>query len=436
MGRIYPGEYCIDSNGPDSNFITLQGVILSSFYVGYMITQIPGGLLAQKYGGKYTMGLAVLSTAVLSLLTPITVDKYGSTGLIVLRFLMGILEGPAVPAASVLISKWAPAHERTKIGTTVMSGMTAGTVVGNALSGVLIQHSPIGWPMVFYFFGSLSILWFFAWIFLCYNYPDVHPFISDMEKKYLRETTEENTSRQKRSIPWRHIATSVPFWALLAGKAGFVWGSNTLTADLPKYMTNVLRFSIQANGLLSALPYAIKVVISMMASWLSDWLIKKNKMSRTNVRKTLATTASAMSAIFLLAASYAGCERTLVVVYFTIAVSMMAFFVPGIMVNINDLSPNYAGTLMSVANMVASITGILAPYVAGIITTNQALSEWRMVFWINFAIAVFSSLVYLLWADGEVQYWDDMTTSNEKQQEIKLQEGVSFLRDSPKPDTP
>jgi ACS family sodium-dependent inorganic phosphate cotransporter len=67
-------------------------------------------------------------------------------------------------------------------------GSQIGTVVGTALSGVLIQYSSIGWPSVFYLFGGLGVLWFIAWTLLCYNDPQSHPFISDEEKAFLEKS--------------------------------------------------------------------------------------------------------------------------------------------------------------------------------------------------------------------------------------------------------
>lgn len=53
-----------------------QGIILSSFFWGYLITQIPGGILSQRYGGKYVFMLGILLSAVCSLLTP-NVVRFG-----------------------------------------------------------------------------------------------------------------------------------------------------------------------------------------------------------------------------------------------------------------------------------------------------------------------------------------------------------------------
>lgn len=60
----------------------------------------------------------------------------------------------------------------------------------------------------------------------------------------------------------------------------------------------------------------------------------------------------------------------LVVALFTIAMGLMGTFYPGMKVNPLDLSPNYAGSLMAVTNGIGAITGIIAPYVVGIMTPN------------------------------------------------------------------
>lgn len=68
-----------------------QGIILSAFYYGYIFTHFPGGLLAQKFGGKHTMGFGILSTALFTLLTPL-VAEWGAIPVSVLRFCMGLGE--------------------------------------------------------------------------------------------------------------------------------------------------------------------------------------------------------------------------------------------------------------------------------------------------------------------------------------------------------
>lgn len=75
-------QYCTDDNelsggssgGGDFEWSEqLQGVILGAFFWGYVITHIPGGILSEKFGGKYTLGLGILSTAIFTIITPVTI---------------------------------------------------------------------------------------------------------------------------------------------------------------------------------------------------------------------------------------------------------------------------------------------------------------------------------------------------------------------------
>lgn len=80
--------------------------------------------------------------------------------------------------------------------------------------------------------------------------------------------------------------------------------------------------------------------------------------------------ASVLPAFFIISASYAECNHLLVVIFFISSIGMHAFLTSGLSINPMDLSPNYAGTLMSLANGAGAITGIIAPYSVGLLTPN------------------------------------------------------------------
>lgn len=69
-----------------------QGLILGSFYYGYVLTHIPGGMLAERFGGKWVLGFGLLSTAICTFITPITVKMGGATALFILRVIEGFGE--------------------------------------------------------------------------------------------------------------------------------------------------------------------------------------------------------------------------------------------------------------------------------------------------------------------------------------------------------
>ena len=384
-----------------------QGIILSSFYWGYVVTHLPGGMLSEKFGGKYSLGLGILATAVFTLLTPLVLDLGDAPALIIVRVLMGLCEGTTYPALNAMLAQWTPPQERSMIGSLVFAGAQLGTVFANSLSGIILHYSTVGWPAVFYVFGSVGVLWFLVWLITCYNTPDTHPFISEKEINFLRERMQAHTHKKPPSVPWRHLLRSVPLWALIAAQIGHDWGFFTLVNDLPKYMSSVLKYSIKSNGLLSALPYLTMWICSVVTSCLADWMITRGFMSRTNVRKLGTTIASLGPGAFVMGASYAKCDRTTVVLMFTLGTTLMGTFYPGMKVNALDLSPNYSGTLMALVNGIGAFSGILTPYIVGELTPNGTLTEWRLVFWIVLAVFLVTNLIFVLYASGEVECWND-----------------------------
>lgn len=136
----------------------LQGFILASFYVGYVITHVPGGVFASKYGGKYTLIVGMCVASVFTLLTPVCVEAGGAPALIALRIIIGLGEGVIFPSCAALISSWTPLADRGKIGTLTYSGAQIGSIFGSLMSGWLLDYYP-GWGSVFYFFGVFGVVW-------------------------------------------------------------------------------------------------------------------------------------------------------------------------------------------------------------------------------------------------------------------------------------
>ncbi|XP_049817601.1 putative inorganic phosphate cotransporter isoform X2 [Aethina tumida] len=399
-----------------------QGLILSSFYWGYVITHIPGGIIAEKFGGKYSLGLGILCTAIFTFITPFVI--YATDGnwvwVVVVRVIEGLGEGTTFPALTTLLANWVPLSERSKIGTLVYAGSQIGTVVGNSVSGALIASTQ-DWASVFYVFGALGILWVIIWMMLCYSDPESHPFITEKEKKYLNEEI-ANVSSEKKRIPWKALLTSMPLWALVTAQIGHDWGFFTMVTDLPKYMKDVLHFNVKQNGVWSSVPYIFMWIVSMSSGWLCDWLIKKNIMMITTARKFFTTLASMGPALFIILASYSGCDRTLAVTMFTLAMGCMGTFYCGMKVNALDLSPNYAGAIMAVVNGIGGLTGIIVPYLVGALTENHTLLEWRLVFWIAFGVFFVTNLAFVLFGSGEVQTWNNSEKKPDVEKNSKIAE--------------
>ncbi|XP_068597826.1 sialin-like [Brachionichthys hirsutus] len=379
-----------------------QGWILGSFFYGYITTQVLGGYLANRFGPKWLLGFGILVTVIFTLLTPVAADL-GAGFLIAVRVVEGIGEGVTFPAMYTMWASWAPPLERSRLLTITYLGAQLGTVVALPLSGEICFY--LGWTYVFYIFGVFGLVWFVLWAFLVSNSPLTHPRISEKERLYITASLKNELSSSPRDIPWRAIATSRPLWAIVVTHFSFNWTFYTLLTLLPTYMKDVLGFSIQQNGMLSALPYLGAGFMALAAGQLADYLRETCLYPTAIVRKFFTIVGTIGPAVFLVAAGHTGCNYILAVAFLTICSSLGGVACAGFNINHLDIAPSYAGILLAITNTFGTIPGMVGPVIARSLTKHNTLEEWRSVFYIAAAINVFGAAIYTAFSRGDVQPW-------------------------------
>ncbi|KAL7743888.1 hypothetical protein ACLKA6_003115 [Drosophila palustris] len=198
---VKPNKTTLHSNWQPGEFQwdeATQGLVLGSFFYGYVLTQVPGGRMAELLGGKRIYGYGVLITAIFTLLTPLAA-RCDLPLLVLVRVLEGMGEGVTYPAMHAMLAHWIPPLERNKFAAIVYAGSNIGTVISMPLTGWLCSQSFLGgWPSAFYIFGLLGIVWFGAWMYLVYDRPSEHPRISWKERTYIERALE--VSRQRLQV--------------------------------------------------------------------------------------------------------------------------------------------------------------------------------------------------------------------------------------------
>ncbi|XP_042637500.1 sialin [Orycteropus afer afer] len=362
-----------------------QGWILGSFFYGYIITQIPGGYIASKVGGKLLLGFGILGTAVFTLFTPLAADL-GVGYLIAVRTLEGLGEIFGVNVNQKL----------------TLEGAQLGTVISLPLSGIICFY--MDWTYVFYLFGIIGIFWFILWIWLVSNTPETHRTISRSEKEYILSSLKNQLSSQK-SVPWIPMLKSLPLWAIVVAHFSYNWTFYTLLTLLPTYMKEILRFNVQENGFLSAVPYFGCWLCMILSGQAADNLRAKWNFSTICVRRIFSLVGMIGPAVFLVAAGFIGCDYSLAVVFLTISTTLGGFGSSGFSINHLDIAPSYAGILLGITNTFATIPGMIGPVIAKSLTPNNTIREWQTVFYIAAAINVFGAMFFMLFGKGEVQTW-------------------------------
>lgn len=100
-----------------------KGTVMSAFYYGYAVMQLPAGWLSARYGGARILGLSFALWGSISMIMPGTVHDGSTTILKAFRVAIGASQGLFIPASHTLLAKWIPVHERSRLVTLAMSGM-------------------------------------------------------------------------------------------------------------------------------------------------------------------------------------------------------------------------------------------------------------------------------------------------------------------------
>ncbi|XP_069031880.1 sialin [Embiotoca jacksoni] len=379
-----------------------QGWLLGAFFFGYLCTQIPGGYLAGHYGGSVFLGLGVLGTAALTLLTPLAAGM-GSYWLFALRALEGFGEGVTFPAMMAMWARWAPPLERSRLIAVSGSGASFGTFVALPLTGYICQT--LGWPAVFYICGGSGCLWAVLWFMFVSDDPRTHRRINEEERDYIVKSIGPQGTGHGWSVPLLPMLLSVPLWAIIITQMCSNWAFYTLLTSLPTYMNDVLHYDLQSNGFLSAVPSIGGWAVSLLSGVVADSLIERKVFSITVVRKILTLIGLWLPAAFLVAVGYSGCNHILAVTFLTLSTTVGAVSNSGVFINQIDIAPRYAGILLGITNTFGTIPGVIAPIATGYFTEDHTLAGWRKVFWVSAGINVGGALVFTIFGSGEIQPW-------------------------------
>eukprot|EP00889_Picochlorum_renovo_P000671 jgi/Picre1/27701/NNA_000665.t1 len=327
------------------------GLVQSSFFWGYLLTQILGGVWADRYGGKVVLGFGVIWWSLATVMTPMAAAM-GLPALLVARACMGIGEGVAMPAMNNLLSKWIPVKERSRSLSLVYSGMYTGSVIGLGLSPQLINI--LGWPSVFYIFGSIGVAWFIWWVKRASSDPREDSLISTKERAYIVENSVEK--KELNSIPWKLLLSKKPVWALIGSHFCHNWGTFILLTWMPTYYNQVLGLDLKSSGLFSVLPWITMAVSANVGGWIADGLVEKG-WSVTVVRKLMQSIGFLGPAFFLTQLGNVS-TVTEAVLCMMAAQGFDAFSQSGLYSNHQDIGPQYSGVLLGMSNTAGVLAGV------------------------------------------------------------------------------
>lgn len=370
---------------------TIRGFVLSSFFIGYMATQVLGGWLSDRFGGKVVLGVGVLLWSAFTLITP-PAAMLGLTMLVLARIGMGLGEGVTFPSIYTLLARWIPTAERTRAIGLNFSGIPLGTVAALLLTPVIVTH--LGWEWAFYLFAILGFVWYGFWQVMVSRSPETHPTISRQELEFIQ--ADLGSPPEPVQIPWRRLLSKAPIWAIIINHFCVNWGNYVILSWLPTYVVMALGVDIAVVGLYTVIPFMASFLCINLAGYIADRLLQTS-LSVTAVRKIMQTIGCAGPALFLvLIGTVTSAEGAIALM--ACVMGLAAFAMGGFGVNHLDVAPRYAGVLMGISNTAGTLPGIVGVVATGFIL--DVTGSWAIVFGTAAAVYLFGLAVWLVFATG------------------------------------
>lgn len=383
---------------------TVQGAVMSAFFLGYVTLQIPAGYLSDRFGGKWVLGLGVLFWSLFTLLTPASA-ALGITVLLACRFLMGVAEAVTWPSIYSLYSRWVHPDRRASAVGLMNSGISGGSVIALICTPWLI--SVWSWQGAFYLYGLLGVIWFVVWAPLARSRPADK---TDWDTPNAASATAEAGSATDRNdasaqtvyprLTVRGMLRSRAVWAIAIAHICINWSLYLVLSWFPTFVNRELGADLQLAGFLALAPTIVSLIMAPLAGRLFDRLVARGR-DRLKVRCTMQSLAfvgitAAMMGITLTD------SLILSVTVITLSNALTAFSIGGFATNHLDIAPNQSGLLMGVTNTLAAVSSSASVFVSGWI---QDLSGgWDAVFLTAAGVSVFGAIIYASLAGVEREF--------------------------------
>ncbi|HEX7937265.1 MAG TPA: MFS transporter [Paraburkholderia sp.] len=363
-----------------------MGLLLSAFSFAYAFSQLPIGMLLDRFGARVMLGLGmfVWSSAQLCGGLVSSLPQF-----LVARVALGLGEAPNFPAGAKVVSEWFGVHERGRpTGIFITSSTIGPALAPPVLTALLLVF---GWRTMFIVMGVLGIAVSIGW-YLVYRDRRKVPLERD-EIAFLTDgEAEQRTERRMTMREWRGLFSKSTTWGMIFGNMGVIYMVWLYLTWLPAYLEHERHLSIASTGWLVSVPYLFGTLGMLSSGFVADGLMARG-MAPMRSRKWPICVGLVGAALFTVPAAFTP-NLTLAMVYLCAAMYFVNLASGACWALATVAAPRHmVASLASIQNFGGYFGGSFAPFITGIVVDRT--HSFVNAFLISAAVAFAAALVYM-----------------------------------------
>lgn len=388
LSRYIWSPLMADVSGEFGINATQAGLYMSAFFAGYLVTQIPGGIMADRYQPKYILiACTVLGGAMTALMSRITSYEMG----LVIRVITGISSGCVMAQCSKVVALTFAPQERASAMGVVLASPPFGITLAQSLGAPLNQA--FGWRTTFVIVGAVAV-GVVALLAL---------FVKPVEKSVPAEKT---AGAAGKAVAQTAAAKPQAQAGMLEGLVGFFTNKQQLLLGISGFMfmfvsvgfatwTNKYAQSLGFTPVQGGMIITCYSIAGIIASCLSGGLAKKMHMSHRNFLMLTLTGMGVMTVLFSMQRSYMGL-LLVGIIYGAVSYLPSTHYTTSAMMLAGE---RFTATAASTQNLLFQMASLIMPIVVGRVI--DATGNYSLIWYIFLGCSVIAVLFSFLVKNDE-----------------------------------
>jgi len=340
------------------------GLVFSAFAYPYLLFQVSGGWVSDRFGAKRTLLFCGVLWAVATLLTGF------ATGLVTLlaaRLLLGFGEGATFPAATSAMSRWV-AKERRGFA----QGVThAAARIGNAVApGVIVlAMTAWGWRASFFVCGAISLVWVAVWQLTFAERPGEHRRITEAELAVLPQP-----APKAGKVPWGPLLRRMAPVTIVYFCYG--WTLWLFLSWIPQYFLHNHQLDLRKSAVFASAVFFAGVIGDTLGGTVTDWLYERTR-NLNRARSLMVSVCMLLTLVSLVPLMFTH-DLTVSVVCLSSGFFFSEMTIGPMWAIPMDIAPQYAGTASGIMNTGSALAAIISPVLSGFLIDST--HNWQLPF--------------------------------------------------------